>query len=414
MNDYLSRRRYLRLSSGSLAATSALSRCLGGKLDTDPIQIGALLPLSASGFLKTVADHHHRAIEQAVTDINDAGGPLGRELKLTVKDTALDPEETKSAFSSLVDSGVVGLVGPVVTDISMAITDGLADEEVIAVSPSSTHPALASAGIKDGTKYFARTAANDIQQALVMAKILNSDRYVGAKPVAIVHVDNSFGAGLAKIIDGNLIGTTVETISFPTGRETYSGRVNRVIQSDADAVAFVTEPGNAKILQRLARSSYDGDFVLSEGVIPAEIPSHMDGMYSASVAAEQTTGAIRLRQKLNDITPLAPYTQHAYDAMFLLGLAIQQAGKATGTAISENLVSVSGGTGQTVSVGEFGRAVTLVDADRAVNYQGASSSVDLNENLEPLNAYIIERVDGDAMTQLELLRASFFQGGVVE
>ncbi len=62
--------------------------------------------------------------------------------------------------------------------------------------------------------------------------------------------------------------------------------------------------------------------------------------------------------------PLAPYTQHAYDAMFLLGLAIQRAGNATGTAISENLVSVSGGTGQTISVGEFARAKTLVDADR--------------------------------------------------
>ncbi|MFH5798600.1 ABC transporter substrate-binding protein [Haladaptatus sp. CMAA 1911] len=400
------------LSGGSLAATSAIAGCLGGEIETKPIHIGALLPLSASGFLKTVADHHQRAIEQAITDINDAGGPLGRELELTVEDTALDPEVAKRAFASLVDSGVVGLVGPVVTDISMAITDGLAKREVIGVSPSSTHPALASAGMKDGTKYFARTAANDIQQALVMAKILNIDRYVGAKTVAIVHVDNSFGAGLAEIIDENAIGTTVETIPFPTGRETYSGRVNRVVQSDPDAVAFVTEPGNAKILERLAKSSYDGDFVLSEGVIPAEIPSHMDGMYSASVAVEQTTGAIELRQKLDDITPLAPYTQHAYDAMFLLGLAIQQAGNATGTTISENLVSVSGGTGQTISVGEFARAKTILDADRTMNYQGASSSVDLSENLEPLNAYIIERVDGGGMTQLELLRASFFRGVV--
>jgi chemotactic signal transduction system substrate-binding protein BasB len=412
MKDYLSRRRYLRLSGGSLAATGALAGCLGGKIDTKPIRIGALLPLSASGFLKTVADHHRRAVERAVADINDAGGPLGRKLKLTVEDIALDPEVAKSAFDSLVGSGVVGLVEPVVTDISMAITDGLAEEAVVAVSPSSTHSALASAGMKDGTKYFARTAANDVQQALVMAKILNSDRYVRAETVGIVHVDNGFGAGLAEIIDENAIGTTVETIPFPTDRETYFGRVNRVVQSDPDAVAFVTEPGNARILGRLAESSYNGDFVLSEGVVPAEIPSHMEGMYSVSVAVEQTTGAIELRQKLDDIAPLAPYTRHAYDAMFLLGLAIQQAGSATGTAISENLVSVSGGTGQTVSVGEFARAKTLVDADCAMNYQGASSSVDLSENLEPLNAYIIERIDGGAMARLELLRASFFRGVV--
>ncbi len=29
-----------------------------------------------------------------------------------------------------------------------------------------------------------------------------------------------------------------------------------------------------------------------------------------------------------------------------------------------------------------------MNAGREVNYQGASSSVDLNENLEPLNAYL--------------------------
>ena len=92
MNDYLSRRGYLRLAGGSLSVSSALAGCLGGKLDTKPVQVGALLPLSASGFLETVAKHHRRAIEQAVADINDAGGPLGRELELTVEDTELDPE----------------------------------------------------------------------------------------------------------------------------------------------------------------------------------------------------------------------------------------------------------------------------------------------------------------------------------
>ncbi len=140
------------------------------------------------------------------------------------------------------------------------------------------------------------------------------------------------------------------------------------------------------------------------------MPSYMDKMYSASVAAEQTRGAIELRQKLKDIVPLAPYTQHAYDAMFLLGLAIQQAGKATATAISNNLVSVSGGTGQTISVGGFDRAVTVLDANRAVNYQGASGSVDLNKNLEPIDAYVVERVENGEMSKLELLRASFFEG----
>ncbi|WP_227354578.1 ABC transporter substrate-binding protein [Haladaptatus salinisoli] len=406
----VSRRGYLRLAGETLPAAGALSGCLGGKLGRSPIRFGALMPLSASGFLGTVAKHHRRAVERAVADVNRAGGPLGRTVELAVEDSELDPKKAKRAFDSFVDAGVVGFVGPVVSDISLALSERLAREGVIAVSPSSTHPALASAGAANGTKFFARTAANDIQQALVMAKILNSDRYASADEVAIVHVNNRFGAGLAETIGAEVSGDVVATVPFPPGRETYARQVAEVQRSEADAVAFASEPGNTKVLELLADGSYDGEYVLSAGLLPSEIPTHMEGMYSASVASESTTGAMELRQKLRDIAPLAPYTRHAYDALFLLALATEQAGEADASAISENLVSVSGGRGQTVSVGDFDRAATLLNANRAVNYQGASSSVDLNANLEPLNAYVIERVENGAADELELLQTSFFEG----
>ncbi len=411
MEEYVSRRRYLRIAGGALPATSALAGCLGGKLNRKPIHVGALLPLSASGTLGTVAKHHHRAVEVAVADINDAGGPLGRKLELTVGDTKLDPKAAKTAFDSFVDDGVTGFVGPVVTDISMSLTDDLAREQVIAISPSSTYPDLATAGVRDGTKYFARTAANDIQQARVMAKILDDDRYANADTVAVVHSDNEFGAGLATAIDGQISGETVATVPFSSDQESYSKEAETVVESDADAVAFVSEPGNTAVLKEITLSSYYGEYVLSEGLIPDAVPMYMDKMYSASVAAERTTGAIELQQKLDDIVPLAPYTQHAYDAMFLLGLAIEAADEASATDISNNLVSVSGGIGQTITVGEFERARTLIGANRAVNYEGASGSVDLNEHLEPLNSYVVEHVENGEVAELELLRASFFEGG---
>ncbi|GAA0200713.1 ABC transporter substrate-binding protein [Haladaptatus pallidirubidus] len=409
MNTDVWRIIYIRLAS-TLPATGALAGCLGGKLGRSPIQLGAVLPLSADGFLGTVAEHHQRAIEQAVTDVNQEGGPLGREIELTVEDTALDPKQAKDALKTLSDVGVIGFVGPVVTDIAMVLAEELPNKDIFAVSPSSTHPALATAGLSNGTKFFGRTAANDIQQALVMAKVLNSDRYVGVESVATLYVDNSFGAGLADTIESNVSGDVVASVPFPTGRETYSMEIKKIVESGADAVAFASESGNTTVLEALVESSYEGEYVLSEGLLPSEIPPHMDGMYSASVAATNTTGAIELEQKLRDIAPLAAYTQQAYDGLFLMALAMESAGEASATAISNNLVSVSGGRGQTVSVDDFERASTLIDAGRDVNYQGASSSVDLNANLEPLNAYIIEQVDGGAITELELLRSSFFEG----
>ncbi|WP_458188751.1 ABC transporter substrate-binding protein [Haladaptatus sp. NG-WS-4] len=130
-------------------------------MSRSPIHFGALLPLSASGFLGTIAEHHRHAVERAVTDVNRAGGSLDRPIELTVEDTELDPKRAKKAFDSPVDAGVVGFVGPVVSDISLALSEKLASDGVIGISPSSTHPALATTATAKGTKYFARTAAND-------------------------------------------------------------------------------------------------------------------------------------------------------------------------------------------------------------------------------------------------------------
>ncbi len=409
MLDDVSRRRYLRLAGGSLPAISGLAGCLGGELNQQPIRVGALLPLSASGALGTVAKHHRRAIEAAVADINDAGGPLDRKLDLTAGDSELDQSAAKTAFDSFVDNDVVGFVGPVTTDISRSLADDLARKRVIAISPSSTYPDLATAAVRDGTKYFDRTAANDVQQARVMAKILDDDRYVAADTVAIAHADNDFGTGLATAIDERISGETVATVPFTPGKDDYSKRVETVVQSDADAVAFVSEPGNTAMLEQLISYPYYGESVLSEGLIPENIPLYMNNMYSASVATERTSSSIELSQKLEDITPLAPYTQHAYDAAFLLGLAIEQAGEADATAISDSLVSVSGGVGQTVTVGEFERAKKIISAGRAVNYRGASGPVDLNDDLEPLDSYVIERVTDFELDELELLRAWVFE-----
>ena len=360
------------LSGGSLAAAGALAGCLGGEIDTEPVHIGALLPLSASGFLKTVADHHQRAIEQAVTDINDAGGPLGRELKLTVEDTALDPEVAKTAFTSLVDSGVVGLVGPVVTDISMAITDQLAEKEVIGVSPIEHAPGARVHGGRERRDEVLRSDRRKRHSASARDGEDTQQRPIRGGRNRAGHRPR--GQQLRRGIGEDnrredAIGTTVETIPFPTGRDKYSGRVNRVVRSDADAVAFVTEPGNVKILQRLAGSSFDGDFVLSEGVIPAESrrtwrectarrwqpnrprgPSNSDR--NSTTSRPCALHAARLRRD-------APAGTRDTTGRYCDGDRHQQ----------EPLFRV-GGTGQTVSVDEFGRAETLIDADRTMNYQG--------------------------------------------
>lgn len=97
-----------------------------------------------------------------------------------------------------------------------------------------------------------------------------------------------------------------------------------------------------------------------------------------------------------------------------MGLALEQGGEASGTAIGENVRSVSRPTGDDteVSVGGFGNGKEALADGSPVNYEGASGSVDLNENLEPVVPYRIMRVsDGTAELNQEV-PLSYFEGKI--
>jgi branched-chain amino acid transport system substrate-binding protein len=88
----------------------------------------------------------------------------------------------------------------------------------------------------------------------------------------------------------------------------------------------------------------------------------------------------RFKKKIE--TPY-PFTPHAYDALFLMALAVHSAGEASGTAIARTIRSVSRPPGTAVTVDEFDVATSLIDDGEEINYEGASGAVDLNEALEP-------------------------------
>jgi branched-chain amino acid transport system substrate-binding protein len=98
--------------------------------------------------------------------------------------------------------------------------------------------------------------------------------------------------------------------------------------------------------------------------------------------------------------------------MMLMALAMHKAGEATGTAIAENIQSVSRPSGdgdEVVTVDEFQKAKDLIDEGTAINYQGASSPVDMNDSLEPLNRFAVLQVadDGSTETLTQIDRSEF-------
>jgi len=409
------RRAYLKAAgaAGALGLTG-LSGCVGslpGAGGGGPINMGSILPIT--GDLSDFGPGMQEGVNLAVEQINEAGGPLGREIQIHNKDTETEAQAAKNKYNQLVDeNNIVGFVGAASSGVSVPLAQGLASDQVMQVSPASTSPTLAQLGYNEegDVKYFGRTAPNDAQQGIVMGMVMNN--YVEADNAAFLHVNNAYGEGLAQKAKQAFNGQTLQLVPYSSKTSDYTSTLDKLFQGDPDAVGFVGYPESGQsILQTWSDGGYGGEWVLSEGLNSPDffsaIPDITEGMYVSSPDPEETAGAEAFADALGKEPRV--FSPHSYDALFLMALAVHKAGEASGTAIAQNIRSVSRDPGTVVTVGEFSKAVDAIDNGDGVNYQGASSPVDLNESLEPLNRFAILQVSGGSTETLEQIPRSAFE-----
>ena len=78
--------------------------------------------------------------EQAVADINAAGGVLGQQLVLEVGDDACDPKQAVAVANQLAGKGVSLIAGHFCSGSSIPASAVYNDSNIIQISPASTNP----------------------------------------------------------------------------------------------------------------------------------------------------------------------------------------------------------------------------------------------------------------------------------
>lgn len=380
--------------------------------------MGSLLPVTGAG--EAFGGGEQEAVNMAVEQVNEAGGPLGREIDITNRDSESRVEQATPKYREMVnEDGIIGFVGAAFSGVSVAIAENIVDDEVMQVSPASTSATLAEMAwqgeMRNSPKHFARTCPNDVQQALVMARVLNSDDYVGADSAAFLFRSDPYGEGLANAASEAFEGESLTMAGYSQDQGDFTSTLDDIAADEPDAVILVTStgPGNT-ILTQSHQRGFDWTWVSSEGVDSPEFFEQTDneaieGMYITSASPQESDA---FQTYLDDDGSDDLFAPHAYDAMMLQALAIERAGEASGPAIAENIRAVSRPDGETVSYDEFERAAEILGDDGEINYEGVSSSVDLNQNYEPFTAYSIKQVSGGEAETLENLEPSWFEGKI--
>lgn len=154
------------------------------------INFGATFPLT--GEVASYGQKAKRGIDMAVTEQNAKGGLLGKQIAVDFQDDRNDKKEAVSIMTKFATVDTIPVVfGSAGSGVSLAIAPLANRYKVILISPISSSSQLST----EGGEFFFRTVPADDLQAEVLSKWVFDS---GAKRVALVYTNNSWGQPLAE------------------------------------------------------------------------------------------------------------------------------------------------------------------------------------------------------------------------
>src|SRR5256714_1406236 len=171
--------------------------------------------------------------DQAVADINAAGGIMGQKITVGYGDDVSDPKQGVSIANKFAGDGIKFVVGHFNSGVTMPASEVYQESGILEITPSATNPKITERGLWN----IFRTCGRDDQQgAVASAWILKNMK---GKKVAIVHDKTTYGQGLADetkkgLNKGGMKEVLYEGINL--GEKDFSALVSKIKASGADLV----------------------------------------------------------------------------------------------------------------------------------------------------------------------------------
>jgi ABC-type branched-subunit amino acid transport system substrate-binding protein len=348
------------------------------------VKLGILMP--ETGDLASVGQPIRDGALLPAVQLEDADVPVSIDTQ--VEDTATDPQQGIQAANALVNAGYPMVTGPASSGVNLQVAQQVfIPNSVVGCSPSSTSPNVT--GLDDNDFIF-RTAPSDALQGQVMAQV--ADEKLGDSTASTMYVNNDYGQALSDSFVSSFrdehSGSINETVAFEKEKSSYTSELETALSDSPSLLVIIGYPASGIQIFRDFYADFsdsDVDILVTDGLRDSTLPDEVgNDMANVTGTAPLASGPGRefYDQLYTDEYGAEPgvFTAQAYDASAVLILANAYAGSNDGAAVRDALREVANPDGETMGPSDLAAAVEMAANGESINYTGASSSVNFDDN----------------------------------
>jgi len=328
-----------------LSAAAAALLTVSAVAEDRPIVLG--IPVGLSGANSVVAPSVMQATELAVSEINDAGGLLGRKLVIEVADDMSGAAGAQKAYDALVFQKRV--------DAIVAMETTAARNAGLPIITRGKIPYIYTSFYEGGScnKYQHINAWVPQQMVSLMVDYFMQDH--GAKKFFLVGSDYAFGRGLLGEANKYITekgGAVVGEEYNPMDASDWTAIVSKIRATNPDAILTSTAAGAPNVtftkqLRAAGIAAHYGNFALDEGTAKTLGPDaegiYLAGTYYTGIQSNRNTQFMKaLKDKFGDKAETPnELSVPQYDAVHLYALAVKKAGTTDTDAVVKALSEVA-------------------------------------------------------------------------
>jgi branched-chain amino acid transport system substrate-binding protein len=336
------------------AAASSLALPQFARAQGGPLRIGLITPLS--GPQEFIGTYVKNGAEVAVEQINKAGGIMGRQVALEIRDDKANPAAALAAARELLGAGVNLHIGGISSAVVLALVPVMQQEHGVhltcgAGTEKLNHEAYSENMFRPGDSPDARARA---QAKLMAEKYPNVTRWTGLIP------DHEYGRTMwGLFVDGLLEfypaiakkkPEIVDPTLMPYGVADYRNGITAAMRVQADGCFNATYGGDAITMFQQARGfglmqrykvvcDAANEFLVARGM-KQQLPPQWTGMHYYAAANKGNAISDRFvadyLAKTKDNEPLG-WAAEAQSAIYALQRAIEKGKSAETKSVVANL-----------------------------------------------------------------------------